>query len=88
MVQKICCDSFNEYGMFIFQLPFDFTWKMLKDTFNTCGKRSLPVHEEICSLMHLIASWCTAGHMKKCIAKFKLNPVSIGHIMGLYPFLT
>lgn len=21
-----------------FQLPFDFTWKNLKDTFNTCGK--------------------------------------------------
>lgn len=28
--------SFNLY--FVFQLPFDFTWKMLKDTFNTCGK--------------------------------------------------
>lgn len=23
---------------FDFQLPFDFTWKNLKDTFNTCGK--------------------------------------------------
>ena len=42
------CKSFKRYRLtydsntfwihFVFQLPFDFTWKMLKDTFNTCGK--------------------------------------------------